>query len=139
MAPQLTAHDLAHLGRFQAAARLMVAGERASAFTLGTHPLPDPIDGRAEAVRAASRARHGRCGALRQRQATGRIIPLDARNWASPSDALSEHLSCPPSDHPLRQAGGDGEKSLVDQGASSLCGSPTPVDDAEVGAVDDES
>ena len=76
MVPQITAHDLAHLGRFQVAARLMVAGERAAAFTLGTHPLPEQIADRAEAVRAASHRRYGRSDPQRQREANGRVLYL---------------------------------------------------------------
>lgn len=40
MAPHLTEHDLAHLGAYHAAARLVVHGEQTSPFTLTTHPLP---------------------------------------------------------------------------------------------------
>lgn len=59
--PVLTAHDLSHLGAYQAAGRVMTAkGGQSPAFTLRTRPLPDPIPGRQDAVRAASRAAFSR-------------------------------------------------------------------------------
>ncbi len=60
VAPELTAHDLSHLGAFQAAARLVVGGVEVPACTLITRPLPPPVPGRAEELRAAARARVGR-------------------------------------------------------------------------------
>jgi hypothetical protein len=60
VAPNVTEHDLSHLGAYTAAARLVVDGEEAPAFTLSTRPAPPPIRGRADAVRAANRAAHGR-------------------------------------------------------------------------------
>ncbi|KLL09884.1 TraM recognition domain-containing protein, partial [Protofrankia coriariae] len=53
--PRLTEHDLAHLGAFHAATRLVVAGEEAPAFTLRTEKLPPAIRGRARQIRAAAR------------------------------------------------------------------------------------
>ncbi len=58
-APTLTAHDLSHLGAFQAAARLVVDSEETPAFTLRTRPLPPPIPGRAHALRRSARAAYG--------------------------------------------------------------------------------
>lgn len=60
VAPELTAHDLSHLGAFQAAVRLVVGGVEVPACTLVTRPLPDAVPGRAEELRAAARARVGR-------------------------------------------------------------------------------
>jgi DNA helicase HerA-like ATPase len=57
--PSLSGHDLAHLGAFQAAARLVVGAAEQPAFTMRTLPLPPPIPGRAEAIRAAARASAG--------------------------------------------------------------------------------
>lgn len=54
--PALSAYDLAHLGAYQAAARLVVASADTRAFTLTTRPLPARIPGRATAVRKAARA-----------------------------------------------------------------------------------
>ncbi|SFK89368.1 protein of unknown function DUF87 [Amycolatopsis sacchari] len=53
--PRLSDHDLAHLGAYHAAARLVLNGEEAQSFTLRTQPLPPPIPGRAREIRAAAR------------------------------------------------------------------------------------
>ena len=58
VAPEVSEHDLAHLGAYTAAARLVVGGEETPAFTLCTRPAPPPVAGRADAVRAANRAAH---------------------------------------------------------------------------------
>ena len=58
--PEVSEHDLAHLGAYTAAARLVVDGEETPAFTLRTRPAPAPIPGRAQAVRDANRAAHHR-------------------------------------------------------------------------------
>lgn len=42
LAPHLSAHDLAHLDPYTAAARIHHAGNNTAAFTLATHPLPPP-------------------------------------------------------------------------------------------------
>ena len=57
--PNLSAHDLAHLDAYQAAARLVVAGAEAPAFTLRTRRLPAPVRGRADQIRAAARSASG--------------------------------------------------------------------------------
>lgn len=49
--PRLSEHDLAHLGAYRAAARLVVAGEQAPPFTLATRPLGPVIAGRARLAR----------------------------------------------------------------------------------------
>ena len=46
VAPELTDHDLSHLGAHQAAARLIVDWEEAPAFTLRTEPAPEPARSR---------------------------------------------------------------------------------------------
>ena len=46
VAPNLTEHDLSHLGAYTAAARLVVDGEETPAFTLATRPAPPAIPGR---------------------------------------------------------------------------------------------
>jgi len=55
--PRLAEHDLANLGAFHAAARLVVAGEEAPAFTLRTEKLPAPVPGRASQIRRTLRSR----------------------------------------------------------------------------------
>ena len=57
-APVLGAHDLSHLGAYQAAARLVAASAETPAFTFRTRPLPPPVPGRARLVRRAARAAH---------------------------------------------------------------------------------
>jgi len=59
VAPELTDHDLSHLGAHQAAARLIVDWEEAPAFTLRTEAAPEPR-GHAEEIRAVARERFGR-------------------------------------------------------------------------------
>ena len=54
-APMLGAHDLSHLGAYQAAARLVAASAETPAFTFRTRPLPPPVPGRARLVRQAAR------------------------------------------------------------------------------------
>jgi hypothetical protein len=55
----LTAHDLSHLGPWQAAARLVAGSAETPAFTLRTQPLPPAVPGRARLIRRAARAAHG--------------------------------------------------------------------------------
>ncbi|TQM05993.1 helicase HerA domain-containing protein [Pseudonocardia kunmingensis] len=59
-APRLGEHDLAHLGAFHAAARLVLHGEQTEAFTLRTNPLPPPTPGRSREIRAAAASRQHR-------------------------------------------------------------------------------
>ncbi|OPG14203.1 hypothetical protein B1L11_04020 [Microbispora sp. GKU 823] len=58
--PYLTRHDLANLGAFQAAARLVVRSAETPPFTLRTRPLPAPDLALARRVRAAAAKAHGR-------------------------------------------------------------------------------
>jgi hypothetical protein len=76
VAPDLSEHDLSHLGAHQAAVRLMVDWEEAPAFTLRTEAAPEP-EGHGETIRAAARERFGRGHAERheedlRRQLSGR-------------------------------------------------------------------
>jgi Type IV secretion-system coupling protein DNA-binding domain len=59
VAPELSAHDLSHLGAYQVAARLIVEGEDQPAFTLRTRPALDAQPGRAALVRLAARRHAG--------------------------------------------------------------------------------
>jgi hypothetical protein len=54
-APRLSEHDLAHLGVYHAAVRLVLGGEEAQPFTIRTQPLPPAIPGRAREIRALAR------------------------------------------------------------------------------------
>jgi hypothetical protein len=53
--PRLSDHDLAHLGAYHAAARLVLHGQETEPFTLTTSPLPPPTPGRARDIRRALR------------------------------------------------------------------------------------
>ncbi|MCX5535765.1 type IV secretion system DNA-binding domain-containing protein [Streptomyces sp. NBC_00006] len=57
--PTLSAHDLAHLGPYQAVAHLLTGGAESAAFTLTTRPLPPPVPGRAHDLRTAAASRTG--------------------------------------------------------------------------------
>ncbi|MGH3991456.1 MAG: helicase HerA domain-containing protein, partial [Pseudonocardiaceae bacterium] len=60
-APRLSDHDLAHLGVFHAAVRLVLHGEQAHPFTMRTQPLPPAVPGRAREIRTiAARTAHTR-------------------------------------------------------------------------------
>jgi hypothetical protein len=54
-APRLSDHDLAHLGVYHAAVRLVLGGEEAQPFTMRTIPLPRAIPGRAREIRGIAR------------------------------------------------------------------------------------
>lgn len=54
-APRLSDHDLAHLGVYHAAVRLVLGGEEAQPFTMLTQPLPRAIPGRAREIRGQAR------------------------------------------------------------------------------------
>lgn len=54
-APRLSDHDLAHLGVYHAAVRLVLNGEEAQPFTMLTKPLPPAVPGRAREIRGVAR------------------------------------------------------------------------------------
>ena len=97
VAPEVSEHDLSHLGAYKAAARLVVDGEETPAFTLRTRPRRPAVAGRADAVRAANRAAHRRppevAAAHRSPAgAPGRLAPADLVSpepLASPGDAIA--------------------------------------------------
>jgi len=78
VAPEVSEHDLAHLGAYTAVARLVVGGEEAPAFTLRTRPAPSAVAGAAEAVRAANQARAAR-PTHRPPTLAGRALPATSR------------------------------------------------------------
>jgi type IV secretion system coupling TraD/TrwB family protein len=57
VAPLISAHDLSHLGAYQATGRIVVGSQQTPAFTFRTRPLPAVVPGRQEQIRAASRDR----------------------------------------------------------------------------------
>ena len=86
VAPELTAHDLSHLGAWQAAVRPLVGGQELPACTIRTRPLGAAVPGRAEAVRAAARKHYGRTAAQRRRATLKRGLgpdPVRMRRRAS--------------------------------------------------------
>jgi len=84
VAPDLSEHDLSHLGAYQAAARLVVQGEESAAFTFRTRPAGPAVSGRAELVRAMSRELFG----LSERDRRSRELKVESR-WAGRSQANS--------------------------------------------------
>ncbi len=89
VAPEVSEHDLSHLGAYVAAARLVVGGEETPAFTLRTRPAPPPQPGRADAVRAANRAVHHRPRPEGTKPLAGRTLPAGTRT-ATPTATASE-------------------------------------------------
>ncbi|HUY50565.1 MAG TPA: TraM recognition domain-containing protein [Streptosporangiaceae bacterium] len=75
LGPVLGEDDLAHLGRYQAACRLIADGEETGGFTVRTLPLPDAVPGRGEALRASARQRYGRTREQRRRDDLQRLRP----------------------------------------------------------------
>jgi energy-coupling factor transporter ATP-binding protein EcfA2 len=84
--PEVSEHDLSHLGAYTAAARLVVGGEETPAFTLRTRPAPPPQPGRAEAVRAANRAAHHRPRPEDTKPLAGRTLPAGTRTATTKAD-----------------------------------------------------
>jgi len=70
--PHLGAYDLAHLGAYQAAVRLISGGSELPVCTIRTRPLPPAIPGRATAARAAARTRYGRTSQQRRAESLRR-------------------------------------------------------------------
>ncbi|MEU4252456.1 DUF87 domain-containing protein [Amycolatopsis sp. NPDC026612] len=68
-APRLSEHDLAHLGVYHVAARLVVNGAETEPFTMTTTPLRPAVPGRAKEIRAVLRRR--------QSELAGRTAPPD--------------------------------------------------------------
>ncbi|MEV8438794.1 DUF87 domain-containing protein [Actinosynnema sp. NPDC051121] len=81
-APRLSDHDLAHLGAYHAAVRLVLHGEEAQPFTMLTQPLPPAIPGRARDIRAVAR----RTARTRTTGTTTGESPAGTRSSREPSD-----------------------------------------------------
>nr|WP_229686867.1 type IV secretion system DNA-binding domain-containing protein [Longimycelium tulufanense] len=84
--PRISEHDLAHLGVFHAAARLVVNGEETQPFTVTTRPLPPAVRGRARMVREAA-ARHtqplpGQTDETARKQTEPQVTGTDPRRAA---------------------------------------------------------
>jgi len=82
-APRLSEHDLAHLGVYHVATRLVVHGAETEPFTMTTTPLPDAIPGRAREIRAViRRTRHDHETSVR---------PASPASPSSPADDPRRH------------------------------------------------
>jgi len=87
VAPELSAHDLSHLAAYTAAARLVVGGAETPAFTIATDPPVPAIPGRADQVRAVSRARYGQRPAAKGQRLAGRQLPGAAPGRGRPDES----------------------------------------------------
>ncbi len=97
VAPELTAHDLANLGAFQAAARLVADGAEQPACTLRTRPAPAVIPGRANALRTQARERFGRTDQERHRHGVRQQVGTDeAAARQHPGSAADTGLTAAP-------------------------------------------
>lgn len=100
--------DLLNLDAYRAAMRIMAAGTEQPACTLRTRPAPPPVPGRADQLRQAARANHGRTRTERDQEHVRRAVVGDdtqARDDAGSTteihhDAGQRH----PGDHPTRRA-----------------------------------
>jgi Type IV secretion-system coupling protein DNA-binding domain/TraM recognition site of TraD and TraG len=112
VAPEVSEHDLTHLGAYTASARLVVAGEETPAFTLCTRPAPPCVAGQAQAIREANRVAHARP------TAPGAGTPLAGRTLpAAPHSGEPGRLPSPTErrDAPA-PAGGGGRHETIPQG-----------------------
>jgi hypothetical protein len=108
--PEITAHDLAHMPAYTAAARLVVAGQDLAAFAIRTRPAPAPVRDRAEQVRDAARAAYGRTDEQRRievlrmrRSRTGRPTGPSLGQSSGPSVGKLDRPT-PPDPSPLIRA-----------------------------------
>jgi hypothetical protein len=100
VAPYFTDTDLSRRGAFEVVARIVHHGHDTPPFTLATEPLPPAIPGRAEALRAAARARTGLSHAQRADAAKRRRLDAapgsDKVRPAPPAPVLDARLAEPP-------------------------------------------
>jgi len=89
--PRLTEHDLAHLGAYHAAARLVLHGAQTEPFTLRTQPLPPPIPGRARDIRTGAR----RAQRTRSADSTEAGVPTQPARERSVHSAVPTHSADP--------------------------------------------
>ena len=138
VAPELSAHDLSHLGAFQAATRLVTGGVEAPACTLTTRPLAPSVEGRAARLRAAARARYGRTAAQRRTELVRRQLHHDHGPGPTPPPGGHDAASAPPD--PPRPVGPDGSRyeSPYESGDGSPYGLG-PVEGWEAGAAGQHS
>ncbi|WP_414944852.1 type IV secretory system conjugative DNA transfer family protein [Amycolatopsis sp. cmx-11-32] len=87
-APRLSDHDLAHLGVYHVAARLVVHGAETEPFTMTTTPLPEPVPGRAREIRAAIRRTRRATASASSGAASECVAPAPTRA-SSPTNATT--------------------------------------------------
>jgi ABC-type oligopeptide transport system ATPase subunit len=89
-APRLSDHDLAHLGVYHAAVRLVLNGEEAQPFTMRTQPLPPAVPGRAREIRAVARraARTRATGTASTTQTVGTRPPRGPSRPSRPTSQI---------------------------------------------------
>jgi len=81
--PRVSEHDLANLGRFHIAARLVLDSEEAPPFTALTQKLPPAVPGRAKQIRQLAKANtQPRPASDAERDETTRRPGLDPRRAA---------------------------------------------------------
>jgi hypothetical protein len=138
VAPELSQHDLSHLGAHQAAARLVVDFEEAPAFTLRTEAAPD-VAGNGPMIRRAAREQFGRSADQRYDESLRRRMTGRRGAGARGSSALSSG-SGPDADFDDTSDGSPSGRSLGSSpGSPDAPGSPwakhhqasavTPADD----------
>jgi hypothetical protein len=98
MGPVLGEDDLARLGKYQAACRLIAHGADTATFTVRTLPLPPAVPGRAGMLRDAARRHHGRTREQRraeelQRRHPGRLRPRSGVKTGPVSSGVSAGVS----------------------------------------------
>lgn len=81
-APRIGEHDLAHLGAYTVAARLVINGDEATPFTATTEPLPPAVHGRARLVRTAAERHTTPLSQRRREPAASEATGVDARRAA---------------------------------------------------------
>jgi hypothetical protein len=125
VAPEISEHDLAHLGAYTAATRLVVDGEETAAFTLCTRPVPAIQAGQAEAIRAANRERHSRpVGEGTTAPLSGRTMPVDHHTFRGDDGATAN------SGTPEWDQSAEGNRAGVVSGVvSGVVGGVSPRDD----------
>jgi hypothetical protein len=119
LGPVLTETDLSHLGRYQAACRLVAGGADTAGFTVRTVPLPRPVPGRADMLRDAARKfgrtrEQRRADELRRRHPGGRLarrVPPGVPSGDSPGvppGVLGTPAETRPPGGPFPHVTGDG-------------------------------
>jgi hypothetical protein len=128
VAPEISEHDMAHLGAYTAATRLVVDGEETAAFTLCTRPAPSIQAGRAEAIRASNRERHIRPAADGvSAPLSGRTLPVGHHTHHSPEEKNGA-VECPDWEQPTEGSTG-GSGVVVGGVVSGVVRGVSPGDD----------